>query len=42
MDVLSLIIGFGLGFLSGFFIKWIARFVNFVKREGGGLNQSAK
>jgi ABC-type dipeptide/oligopeptide/nickel transport system permease subunit len=34
MDVLSLIIGFGLGFVAGIFIKWIARFINYVKTGG--------
>jgi len=33
MDVFSLIIGFGIGFFTGLMLKWIKRFVSFVKQE---------
>ena len=39
MEIFTFIIGFGLGFLVGIFLKWILRFMNFIKKEGGGLNQ---
>jgi hypothetical protein len=39
LDIFALIIGFGIGFLVGILLKWIIRFKDYVKREGGGLNQ---